>query len=590
MKKIFITFLTLILLVPPIVTQADVPGAVTYLKQQSQDEWITMALVAAGETNINKVPLQTFSGTLSTDYAKRILAIVAVGENPTTFTGTDVVQGLETFVNSGQIGDVNLLNDDAWGLLALKSAGVGDSDAGVVAAKNYLLTHQNSDGGWGYSLTSGSDTNDTAAVLMTLGEVGINSGTQVEAAMAYLHQAQNSDGGFAYTAGSSSDSGSTSWVWSALKKLNQPVSSWTKGSNTPNIFLESLQMPDGSYKWQASDTAGSPVMTAYSVIALSGAWYPVKSPTQTGSNLVSLRIEGSSNTLCQAQVAATTALDLVAAAATVCNYIYHIQTTAYGPYLDKIGSDQAAGETGWLYLVNYKQASVGAGDYRLKAGDEVLWYYGAFTWKPLKLSVTPEEVAAGASINIVTTSFDEASSSWVPEKGVSVSGAGSPLTTNDQGQASFNLAGSTNLSLLGEKTGFIRSARKVVRLSGASDSQTVNLDVMIEPGTSDDGGSKASFTVSATNLSLGSLKPGQIVEREVVLTNTSQANLYFEAQVSGDDVFNKYLQLNRQAWDSWQAQIASAKNLSVAVRLPLPSNTKDTGHKTGKLVFWAAAK
>lgn len=289
-KFTFSLSLSLISLAIPWVAQAGVPEAVTYLKTQTQDDWVTLALVAAGETSVTKSHLTSFSGTLPTDYAKRILAIVAVGEDPKTFAGVDLVAGLKGLAQAGQIGEPTLLNDDAWGILALRAAGVPSADAVVAGAKQHLLTNQEADGGWGFGIGFGSDTNDTAAVLMALAEVGLTSSdTVVQDAVSYLQTQQVASGGFAYQLPcfwpdcDQADSASTSWVIDALNKLGLDASSWVQGANTPQSFLLSLQTGDGSFKWQVGDPAGSAGMTAFAVVPLENDWYPVKQPLVKGS-------------------------------------------------------------------------------------------------------------------------------------------------------------------------------------------------------------------------------------------------------------------------------------------------------------------
>jgi hypothetical protein len=589
MRKIFIFLLTLALVVPSLALQAGTSSAVTYLKSQTPNEWITMALVAGGESSVNKDYLKTFSGPLATDYAKRILAIVAVGENPRTFAGTDLVQGLKDLAQGGQIGDTNLLNDDAWGILALRAAGVPQTDTVVMGAKDYLLAHQETDGGWGYAVGAGADTNDTVAVLMALQEVGLSaSDSSITAALQYLHQTQNSDGGFPYVAGSASDSGSTSWVLSALQKYSQPVSEWTKSANTPANFLNSLQLTDGSYKWQASDTSGSVIMTAFAVVALTGKYYPVSPASASTSGVeVSFRIEGSSATICQGNITAITALEVVVKASSVCNFTYHVQISAFGQYLDQIAADKSAGTTGWLYLVNWQQAQVGAADYNLQAGDQVLWFFGEFTWRPLRLSLSQPTAQAGQSINVKAESFVESKLAWQTEEGVVIKGSTENVTTNTQGEAAV-IATSADFNLVGEGVSLVRSAKMPV-LVGESTSQTVALDVNIEPTVITPPPPTTAFTISSTSLSFGNIKAGQETKRDLTITNTGAKALYLGAIVNGDEVFTNYLKLNQQIWSEWQANLTSGSFLPVNVIFNLPSAYNTSGHRAGHLVFWATA-
>jgi uncharacterized repeat protein (TIGR01451 family) len=281
MRK-FVPLFIFSLLVLPLAVRAGVPEAVSYLNTQAKDEWVLQALVAAGEKTVDKTALTSFSGSSVNDYAKKILAIVSVGENPRSFAGVDLVQGLKDLGQGGQLGDASLINDDAWGLLALRAAGVAASDPVVLGARDFLTANQGADGGWSYAVGGESDTNDTSAVLMALGQAGLTStDSAVAGGIGYLMSQQVSDGGFGYVAVYGSDADSTAWVVMALQRFGQDPATLVQGSATPYDYLNSLQLPDGGYKFVAGgDTLpwGSP-NRAFSVpsivVALSGHWYPV---------------------------------------------------------------------------------------------------------------------------------------------------------------------------------------------------------------------------------------------------------------------------------------------------------------------------
>ncbi|HBV33537.1 TPA: hypothetical protein DEB72_03420, partial [Patescibacteria group bacterium] len=290
MKKIIFSTLFAFILVLPLAAQAGLPEAVTYLKTQTLDDWIAQGLVAAGET-VDPAPLQSFGGSSATDYAKRIMALVAAGKNPATYTGTDLIVGLKSFEQSEQLGDASLINDDAWGIMALSSVGTPAGDNLIKSSAQFLVDNQNADGGWSWGVGFDSDTNDTAAVLMALAEAGYTaSDSPVSEAVVYLASQQNDDAGFPYQLPcfwpgcEASDSASTSWVISALNKFNLNAASWQKSGVSPQEFLLTLQTSDGSFKWQAADPAGSAGMTAYAVVALSGKSYPVKIGNYLGGN------------------------------------------------------------------------------------------------------------------------------------------------------------------------------------------------------------------------------------------------------------------------------------------------------------------
>lgn len=59
-------------------------------------------------------------------------------------------------------------------------------------------------------------------------------------------------------------------------------------------------------------------------------------------------------------------------------FYYHAGEFSFGPYVDRIGRYPASGSNGWVYKVSHVSPPVGANAYRLKDGDEVLWYFARF--------------------------------------------------------------------------------------------------------------------------------------------------------------------------------------------------------------------
>lgn len=58
---------------------------------------------------------------------------------------------------------------------------------------------------------------------------------------------------------------------------------------------------------------------------------------------------------------------------------YRVQSTGFGPYVDRIGRNAAAGSAGWVFKVNGAMPPVGADQYVVQAGDRVLWYWADFS-------------------------------------------------------------------------------------------------------------------------------------------------------------------------------------------------------------------
>lgn len=386
MSKIKLVALALVAVIAltPVLSQASFnqTQATAYLKSRPVDEWSVMALAAAGALDgVNLDFLKTPIATgRTTDYEKRILAIAAAGQNPASFGQENFVAKLKEGFDGTQIGDPQLLNDDIFGILALAAAGEGNGSI-AAAGKTFLLQNQNPDGGWGYAPNIEPDSNDTAMAVSALLAAGVSSSDQaVSRALNYLAALKRDDGGYSYdNSGFGSDSASTSWVAAALRKAGRTVPAASAA------YLEGLQLTDGSFKWQVTDSSGSPIMTAYALITLAGGTYPVGGSSAAGAaaqNSFQVCIKGQNTVLWNEPVTLPQvppkAIDTVTEAAKSGGFTYSIVTTSFGPYVQTIDSDTASGAKGWLYQVGGVAPDVGAADYALKANDTVLWYYGQF--------------------------------------------------------------------------------------------------------------------------------------------------------------------------------------------------------------------
>lgn len=491
--------------------QGNVNSAVTYLKTKSPNPWISMALVASGETP-DVDYLKSTTGTNAIDYEAPILALVAAGKNPRTFTDTDLVAALKTFHTGGQIGDASTLNDDIFGILALLASGEPQSDSAVQDAKSFILTHQNGDGGWSFTVGGNSDTNMTSMAIMALLETNVpKTDSHITNAVNYLKFAQNVDGGFPYDPksswGTNSDASSDAWVISAINKLGEDPdgSSWSKNGLSPADHLLSLQAGAGYFKYQedAFEDSFSPVTTSYAVIALSGKYYPVGISSAPAVADVDYKIEGSAGVICEDSADASDALDLVKIIASTCGFTYHIKDTSYGPYLDRIGTDEAGGLTGWLYAVNFVTPNIGAADYDLESGDYVIWHFGNFDWQP-----------GGSEINLSANVLPGSGGGSQPDSislSVNVSGGGNSLNFGDitPGTNKFQM-----VTIANQGTGslHIESAingdeafRNYINIDGVS---WRNFSVNLASGTSDE--AKVNLQIPASYSNSGS-KTGKLI-------------------------------------------------------------------------------
>jgi hypothetical protein len=269
--------------------------ALTYLRGAQQPDgsiggyvasgWAVMAIAAAGQNPNDWVSggnsvvtyLRNSAALLdpnkATDWERSLLAIVAAGENPRTFGGIDYVSKVTGFCNGTQIGDVTLLNDDVWGILALSS--IGEGQQLIPNVKNFIVSNQNTDGGWSWAVGGASDADNTAATISALIAAGEPSGSQVMAkATGYLKTQQQMNGGF--ISEGTTNSAVDSWVINAINSVGQsPIAQdWQKSGVSAVSHLLSLQNADGSFKWTASQPTNPVWMTAYAVPALLGKPYP----------------------------------------------------------------------------------------------------------------------------------------------------------------------------------------------------------------------------------------------------------------------------------------------------------------------------
>ncbi len=585
MKKIFAIFLLSVLLLSPFLSWADNNSAIQYLQAQIQNPWITQSLAAANINDLNINYLNAQEQDLL-KVAKYLLTLSAVNSQDYASMRT-LFATLNSHVNNGQFGDASQLNDDFWGLLA---AGAVNKAGDFSSVKDFIISHQNADGGWSWATTGASDSNDTAAAIMALKETNVSNQDQVIVnALDYLHTAQKNDGGFAYDATASSDGASTAWVLAALNKLEIDQSTWSQGENTPLSFLNSLQQTDGSFLWLASDTQGSSMVTAYALLAILDKSYPVNRVTipaenNNGNNQdISLRIEGPTNTICLAEhLTATNVLALVVEASTICNFTYQITDTEYGPYLSEIAGFSGQGLNGWQYWLNWQPGTQSADQAQIQAQDEVLWAYGQFSIQPSKVEASVDNTG---HLSGHLQYYDQI---WQDLAQATVNVNGQNYVTNAQGLFSVALtqAGTYPVYFNGSEA-FIRSNKIYLNYGASSTNQSVDLSVNVVP--IDNGGNgEISFFVSQNQINFGNLEREQIGETILQVTNSGNVNIALEANILGDSVLTQNTTLNNQIWTDFGQNLNIGQNANLNVRLSVPS-TASFGQHQGQLIFWASA-
>ena len=240
-------------------------------------EWAVMGLAAAGRTPAlmhrsgGHTPAQYLADNANTftdapTMAKAILAVVAMGKNPASFAGKNLVALLRTKVDSanGRIGAYS--NTTYWGVLAFRAANADPP----TRALDYIRNQQLSGGGFGWAPGTGADSNDTAAAVLALRSLGVACNWAVmNGAFTYLGSVQNGDNGYPLTIDGASDSQSTAWVVQAR-------SACSLGNTGALGYLHARQLPSGAYNYQVGRTVTPAWVTAQVLPAVNGRHYPIR--------------------------------------------------------------------------------------------------------------------------------------------------------------------------------------------------------------------------------------------------------------------------------------------------------------------------
>lgn len=241
--------------------------------------------------------LQTNHPTMSTaatEWEKWILAISAAGLNPYSFGGTNYVSTLESssYYNSNQIGNSTSVTDDWFGVMALIASGIDKTNSELTDSLSFILSHQNSDGGFGYAATAGSDGNDTAAAIQALVDAqnyGVSNASLSAAitnSKTYILKTQDKSGGFLYDLNpwtTAPDSDSTTWAIMALNALGlQNTDTW---NNAATWLISQQSATDGGFtscdQWDpntyvCTGYGSNSTTTSHALIGLTGKGWVVK--------------------------------------------------------------------------------------------------------------------------------------------------------------------------------------------------------------------------------------------------------------------------------------------------------------------------
>ncbi len=377
---------------------------------------------------------ESFEGQSATFMGSRILTLIALGENPYSFEGYNLISKLLEKAEDGVFGSVY---DQVYSLLALNASGAKIEESMI----NALVQMQLNDGGFGFTM---SDPDSTALALIALANFeGEEVENTVERALIFLENIQLDSGGFASYG--SENSNSTAMVSSALVALGIDIDDqrFVKEGNVVDA-LEQFKLSNGGYGWVSDETENNyfslkQVLLAYTDL---NNGYNLFNSLRASID-IDLRIEGLSDNILSETVRVKLPEKNVLTTKTLLEYTlskndipFEIESASFGSYLKSINNINAGhfgSYDGWLYLVNMESGQ-GIDNDKLSNNDSIIIYYGDMSPNTLipSIKISPNELRTNQDIIFtISSTYFEYDESWnETEKTINVSGA--VLEINDE--------------------------------------------------------------------------------------------------------------------------------------------------------------
>ncbi len=276
-------------------------NTVLALASANADPAGTSAAISYLEAHVNAYVVQSDNEDGPGQLALLILDAHALGVNPRSFGGTDLVARLlateqTSAPNVGLFGAQDQAYDGAFrqglALAALAAVNVTPASAEI----SWLTSQQCPDGGWTSYVTSanpcsgdpaafvGPDTNSTALAIQGLEAVNGLDAAHAASALSFLISGQDADGGWSsfpntVSAPGVSDPNSTAVVIQSLISLGlSPVASqFQKGSGNPATSLASFQLASGPDRgaFAFPGISGPDLLATYQAVpAVAGVEFP----------------------------------------------------------------------------------------------------------------------------------------------------------------------------------------------------------------------------------------------------------------------------------------------------------------------------
>ncbi|WP_054027390.1 DUF4430 domain-containing protein [Bacillus sp. FJAT-28004] len=508
-----------------------------------------------------------------TEHIRYIFGLLAMGEDPAHAWETD--RNLYAELASQQdaaTGAIGSTNKHMWAMLALDTgeklgSNVGKWDAAAKKkAVDFLLSKQLADGGFAYFGTK-SDPDMSGMGLLALGNYQNDSAVQeaILRVKAFLQTIKLNQEDVMFSTNSNSIAAVVTGMTAAGEDALSDV--WKANDKTVLDSFSLFQLQDGSFKYLLNGGANS-MATEQVLIALldikyqKTVWHRLEEIKQPIS--VNMSVDGVTDSVYAKQPvnftqikkptvldAFKTALDNASPAIS-----YNIVDSSYGPYIKGVAGQDAGtfgGWDGWVYTVNGIAPNVGAGSYKLKANDEVRFFYSRYA--DITTGTTLVNGASNPSVDVklVGDEFNSnaaVTDNWkinTEESGLTIQ---SIVKESDQ-KIKLNLSGKAT-----EKAVTIQAL--ATALVGKKDSTTITLRVPVTAKLQVDGRSGSIYSKQAVTVK-NTVKP--VTALDVLKQALNQADPKISYKIE-DSSYGQYVSaINGEAagtfggYDGWMYQV-----------------------------------
>jgi energy-coupling factor transport system substrate-specific component len=252
---------------------------------QLQTGWAALGLAADGRNPLDvhragRTPIDYIRAGVKRlgdvgDLERTILVVRAAGLSARRFAKRDLVAALLRRVHRDGSFD-GQVNHTAFGVLALRAAGLPASARPVTRAIAWIAREQNADGGFNFFRRGGqSGIDDTSGAVQALAAVHLGHGRAARRAVTFLRAHQNADGGFPLTPDDSSNSQSTAWAVQGFVATGVNPDDVRRHGRSPFAFLKAMTSTTGSVRYSRS-SAQTPVwVTGQALAAVARKPFPL---------------------------------------------------------------------------------------------------------------------------------------------------------------------------------------------------------------------------------------------------------------------------------------------------------------------------